>query len=603
MEYETTAVPAIQDFITEDGNWRIDCLGDLTYPRKPGLESQPSVSVALSKAKFPMEKMYFASTGSTNTYEQKTENIPVGLLPLLTLGDFWSGGQRSCSPTNYKTHTFNNLTINENTCTTIHLGRRRSENENIQDKPANYYLPIEEHPYHKKFTRAQCEKIVTTDGKTVVLIPHWEIIRFYFGSSNKLLEALFGGGSPLNRLYDEDKSHAPDREGRAHIHVRAGIPEESIPHVARIAFCPSAKAAAMSLGASLIKQGYNKTKVYPKTSMPISGITDLKMKGKFISYGNHQSGFICYEIVHCTASAPFTYLSHFKDLPGDTNPNRDYQTLEPLNIVKAKNPKSKNSEQIQQADANSIYDPKKHKYTTNNAFAFLNKITIEKVRKTKFTHCTTTKIIDAEEPSGQGVGSGSGDNISETQLKQNNKTASIASENLLVFFLAVEILKNVKDVSSTCFRTPDQDKNDTRCTIAPICFTPKGKVSKYTYIDYVKSHITTCSLRRRAAIVEVTTARGIGYFIESESRLFDGELMDSSAVYFVKTNDSTRIENHEFQTILLAFMNAKGVWQAPKNIGLPHLIGEAVRHPNQQKSDEKYVLALFEQLETRIYRI
>ena len=584
------------NFIPDSGHWRIDCLGPLSYMNGPELVSQPTISVALSQATKAPNKQTAAGANFTLTRNQRNGSVPIAMLPVLEVGDFWSKNRPTLYP-DYEKFSVSLAGEHVQHATTVYLGDVAPWSKRTPpDEKPEFLLPYNQHPYHKSFTRGFAELIRTSDD-IQLLIPHWEIIRFYFGSSTQLIESLFDVRATLNDLFDEEKSVA-EANRHAHIHLRANLPYASAGDVARICFCPRARHAVTALRNSLIAQSANGTPVYPKTKLPISGPTVLDMVGKRISYQNGTQGFICYKLTACHASFPFSSLSYFKDMPGDENPYPDRDSLEPMNVKKRNDKDGPRQPRIGQHDANSGCGTRIYQMNTSSRFPYLDQIPKEKQRRDPYTHYSEPDYlpqphVDSED----GVGSGGREPKKSAKLERKEhalNTCSTLSINFKYFFEALDVLISNKKAHSVEFITPTPDSNDLRCTILPIAHTKKGRVSMLSYVDYVKGYVHTAKFRRRAIVAKIGHIKGITYLLEAEARVYKGLQLDTFPTFLMKALDAGELTEREIQDTLQAFSTNEWSWGIPTN--LPHARGEVIRHPQKKPDDtpDTYVNRLYE---------
>jgi hypothetical protein len=595
--------PKISDFISGKAYWRIDCLGSLSYADKPDLESQPTISIAVSEATEKPTSRNCWRTNFTLTKDQRTETVPIAILPILKAGDFWSGKQLAVSPICYENANSAIDSSQIKNAVTVRLGDVAPWSK--QSEKPEFLLSYFHHPYHKLFTRAYAE-LIDLDDSSLLIIPHWEIIRFYFGSSTQLIESIFNVNHTFDNLFDATRSTKSDI-GHAHIHLRAQIPYVSATDVGRIRFCPKARQSINVLRNSLIAQSANRQPVFPKTMLPISGPTTLKMKGRWMTYKNGKRGFICYEIMSCAAAFPFSSFSYFKDMPGDTNPEKDRSHLEPMSVRsrpqtnEGKTPKDKT---IQQKDANTIFGTSTYQIETPSRFPFLDNVQQEKQRIDPYTHYSEPAYQpDPEDELGEGVGSGGRDALQSTKLQKKEheiNTSTELSVNFEHFFSAINLLLENKKINSCEYICPSPDRNDARCTLLPLVITQQGRISKLSFIDYIKGYVHSATLRRRAIVAKIHYNKGVVYLIEAEARVFKGKQLDNFPTLLLKTLSSDEITEREIKDVLQAFSHNELLWKIP--LHLAHIYDTPIRHP-QKKSDDTtrtYIDRLYQKFLTEI---
>lgn len=588
--------PRISNFVSTSKYSRIDCLGSLSFDA-PGLESQPTISVAVSTAvqQPPIERECWKTT-STITKTQRIERIPISILPNLKTGDFWFKNELAISPASYKKDKFSINSSKLNKATSVCLGDETPWSQGPDHR--EYLLPYIYHPYHKLFTRANAQLIEAND-ETLLIIPDWEIIRFYFGSSTQLIEWLFNVNATYEDLYDESRCKKSE-DGHGHVHLRAQIPYNSATDVARISFDPEVRKTIDILRNSLTAQSANRRPVFPKIRIPIFDSSILQMKGKYLNYANGKRAFVCYELTSCSAPLPFTSLTYFKDLPGDSNPDQDRSQLQPMTVRSPKKENDANNKKkeqlIEQKDANTICGSQIYQIDVTSRFPYLEKVRIEKQRINPHTHYSEPG--HQQEPEGdltEGVGHGGNHNRLSAKIERKEhqlNTSPKPSINFEYFFEAMNILTS--DVNSVEYICPTADRSDTRCAILPLAKTQKGEISKLNFIDYVKGEVKTAKLRRRAVIAKVAFNKGVAYLVEIETRVFRGKQLDAFPTYLVSSVSQSELTLREIEDVLKRFADNYFSWSIPTH--LPHVRGMAIRHPHKQLNEnrESYIKRLYQ---------
>jgi hypothetical protein len=218
---------------------------------------------------------------------------------LVRIGDLWSEQRLVASP-EHEVETFNNLRIDRVTTQLLKVGH--------SDEQGNFLLPAAEHPWHMANTHSYCVRVDLGDGRSLV-VPSMELARFYFGSSSRLLAALFLPPFDPNKLYSGLRSvdfFDEDYE----LDLVDGVPEASGPDIARLAISkPAANAAAM-VGTSLLHaRAQGAMDIYPKCVFPFEGTTTIKASGQWLSLGGQpQSTFLVYRLRSCSHPFPFENL-------------------------------------------------------------------------------------------------------------------------------------------------------------------------------------------------------------------------------------------------------------------------------------------------------
>ncbi len=277
--------------------WRIDWFGEADY--QPGRHSQPCIRVVTSPVLCdPNESKAILSITATDSRHQRQIWLPVGILYLVNIGDIWQDGQCVYTPV-YQTEIFKKLDIRRDATNFIKAGL------SIAGK---FLLPLNEHPWHRLETHSYCLSVMLPNGKRII-IPCIELIRFYFGSSSRLLHLLF------TELITEDlfwkHKHYDSFSGRLHLKLADGLSGMSATDIGRMALDPNAWRAARLIFHSCMSASAQREPVYPHAGFPFIGETDLVVSGKWLSNGaTPDATFVVYSLKSCSHPFPFASLSY-----------------------------------------------------------------------------------------------------------------------------------------------------------------------------------------------------------------------------------------------------------------------------------------------------
>lgn len=294
--------PKIKLFsLPQDKNyWRIDWFGEVSY-RSPSVRSStPLIQVALSQ--WPDENLDAERIRNVSGLHHCQTHIPVGYLGKVKLGDVWRNRELVASP-QYQIENFTDLSIDRTSTDFIKAGQCKE-----LPNSKNYYLPFNVHPYHSNFTGSCCLMVNLPDNKRLI-VPAVELIRFYFGSSSNLINALFRVPLTQNKLW----SYAKQVYGRnkSKIILVSGMSGWSAADIARMAFDSHAWHAAKLVGNSLSVDKSYKQSAYPRTHFPFEGKTSLKASGIWLPFGEDaNSTFLVFKLLSCSHPFPFYGLSY-----------------------------------------------------------------------------------------------------------------------------------------------------------------------------------------------------------------------------------------------------------------------------------------------------
>lgn len=173
-----------------------------------------------------------------------------------------------------------------------------------------YPLDFRSFSDHSGHTGAFAVRERLADGRWMV-VPCWEVLRFYFGASGALVSRLLSGPIVARTLY---KSIRHDQKSDTHwLDLAPGLHATAAATVARIALDPRAASAARWISNSGVAASINKQAYHPKTNFPFSGNTDLTVQGRWFNQGT-QSVLFVERIVSCGSPFPFRNL-HYSVLP------------------------------------------------------------------------------------------------------------------------------------------------------------------------------------------------------------------------------------------------------------------------------------------------
>ncbi len=136
-----------------------------------------------------------------------------------------------------------------------------------------------------------------------------ELIRFYFGSSSKLLHILFTRQISAENFY-RDTQYDP-LSGRLHLKLAAGLSGMSAADIGRMALGHDAWNAARLIFDTCMAASARREPVYPYTGFPFIGETNLIATGKWLSSGaTPDKTFVVYSLQSCSHPFPFKSLSY-----------------------------------------------------------------------------------------------------------------------------------------------------------------------------------------------------------------------------------------------------------------------------------------------------
>lgn len=292
-------MPAFLSMPPDGRIWRIDWFGECAYPGSVRRYAQPSIKVAISPLKSSegsLDRLLLPDC--TELEEQREFWAPIAALPMLAIGDLWQNGQQLTSP-GYQTEAFKALTVTPDSAAIVKAGLPLEE---------HYLLPWSHHPWHRGHTNSYCVA-VALDKQRRLLIPCVELIRFYFGSSSVFLQRLFTGPLEPEKFWTQQKFNTSTRH--LHLALAKGLSGLSAPDIGRIAQSKAAMRSAAGIYASCLKAIAENRPIYPYTSFPFQGATDLVASGRWLPFGEQENAtFLVYRLRSCAHPFPFRSLSY-----------------------------------------------------------------------------------------------------------------------------------------------------------------------------------------------------------------------------------------------------------------------------------------------------
>lgn len=325
-DFQTYKVEALAK---DQGRWRIDWFGAVTYAERYRRPSQPLIEIQLSKVPDALanaEDIFKQCQGQRATTKQV--RLPVGFLPMLAIGDIWQDGKLIESPS----HDIEEFSLQ--------VGRHNSIliKAGLPDEDSGeYYLPNAQHPYHMQNTQSYCVRVKSEIG--IIIVPAVELLRFYFGSSSALVSRLFDAPFIEENFWsglDALESDTP------RIHLAPGISGRSASDIGRIALCKNARAAAELVGNSCIAATSRGERAYPKAVFPFEGVSHIVASGKWLSFGGKNHGvFLVFRLRSCSYPFPFKRLRYTSERAQkkEKNPDRDARTstsLAEMNVISSR---------------------------------------------------------------------------------------------------------------------------------------------------------------------------------------------------------------------------------------------------------------------------
>lgn len=286
----------IKSFPNDGKLWMVGWLGSVIYSYRHRSSAHPAIHVHLFSVVDENLALNYGNFNSAEDGVARTVLISPGQLMLIRIGDIWRDGRlvRAASGTRIELKDF---LVNENSSKIVSAGSDFGPYNDWK------YIPFNGFKFHRASTKSQCVALTLKDGR-IILIPCFELIRMYFGSSSGLLDKLFENGDDWRRFYKWAKLKD---NGHLSVQMAPGIPIQSVEDVARIAGSKKASFAAQMVVRSCIAASVSSLDIYPKCFFPFDGYTDLTVVGRNIYSGVYLRPpvFLVQFIEKCTHPFPF----------------------------------------------------------------------------------------------------------------------------------------------------------------------------------------------------------------------------------------------------------------------------------------------------------
>ena len=343
------------------------------------------------------------------------------------------------------------------------------------------------------------------------------------------------------------------------------------------------------------------------------GRTKLKMNGKWVPIGEtDNNAFIVFNIFSCTADYPFLGLEYFRDNPGDANKD-DIEWIKNggKGGVRPSTPKPSGDISLLPTEEpnntivkNEIIEPRR------TEFPDLFSKNIEKARQDphknppKHYGPSTEEYIDAGNL-GNGTGNGnvapvgfinSGDN--DDQMPKDLWSFGWKICRLALFDQLIGELEEryiIDDIEYISVNNAFNSGSD-KYSYFPRTFTPKGKTSKWRFIDYSKGSEFEPFKLRKVLVVKIITRQHVFYLFEIERKVvkiqdswFEKE---SFATYLAMASRNHLLTTYDIEIILEMCAEQNGAWKASSLKNMPYFKFQTVKHPRNESlegDDNKYV--------------
>jgi hypothetical protein len=157
--------------------------------------------------------------------------------------------------------------------------------------------------------------VQTDEGPSDLVIPCFEAIRYFLGSSSNLLQLLFLSGlTGSNKVYNPKESFFAEEDKSVWVKLRKNIPDCDAQVVAWLVASKRFHWAATTLSNSLLF--FQGKPAWPYFSFPILGNIDFEVRGLTIESQAGKRHFLVFELVYLRVSPPFLCVWHSRDNDG-----------------------------------------------------------------------------------------------------------------------------------------------------------------------------------------------------------------------------------------------------------------------------------------------
>ena len=288
----------LKAFPADNRLWKVDWFGDLLP--NPNAKSEPLLEAFIVPyRRSETSEELLRQRGSYDYTQIRKISVGVSLLPFLHLGTFWRGGIHQTAALSERI-VLRNLRIDHTAARIVNAENFEASDELLTSFPAMGSCPKTSF-FEIDFPEKPAKKI---------LVPCYEVVRFYFAGSSNLTRSIITGGvrAVPNRLFDETQTKLNAATGSANLILRGKLAGTDRHTVARLAFSESANNAAWGIYSSIIKNLSNTGRGIVEAVFPFVGNTSLQVCGKWFKKDNTWH-FLVYFIESCSHPLPYKQLA------------------------------------------------------------------------------------------------------------------------------------------------------------------------------------------------------------------------------------------------------------------------------------------------------
>jgi hypothetical protein len=536
-------IPRIKEFPADDSYWRIDWFGAIE--RNPNVPSEPYVQIIISplmqNEDIHSSAKKLASTHVTAYSDQRVIKIGVGQLPLVSIGSIWLNGYCQSVKAG-KSEYINNLLINDRTIRII-PGNHKEEGKNL--------IPYDAYRIGKGFM-ANLIAVERDNDPFGLIIPVMELIRFYYAVSTDMAHIIFSGDlkHQPNNILNPEKCGFLEEENRCILHLRQHLSNEDGWVIGRILSCEEAWQGATLPHDTMMRDSLNTKFSHPESFFPFSGLTNLKVRGKYIKAQDSRSKsgwrYLVLGIEHCSAPFPFDNLTAGRDNDAGQSEGEDKLSDEekatafPVSRHKA----SDGQKPFQSTNEPDQIKINEHIPLPTDRFGAIAGQKIDKPQKDQCRYISRLRIApkqDESESLGTGQGNSGGSEASRGHIDQTRTRKKALPASFEVFKEAIVLLNQIEGTQAS-IRSEDE-------ATAYIPLTKPANKRQWSYLD------SSTRIRRQVIIADI-------YFQQRWYSLIEFELRDSDKckVALISNNNGEYYSNYQISHLLSQLATEKGIW-------------------------------------------
>ena len=536
----------IKTFPRDEHLWRVVLFGGIF--RNPRIPSEPVIEVLLSRVPDDMTDP-LSPAALTSNQKFKTE-IGVGMLPYVSISSCW----RNHRPVPVNTENYQRiLALDTAKVRILTIGELYLKHKIMP--PSAYNFGTHWHIAAQTSVAA----IEVRGDPWAVIIPTIELIRFYYGSSTRLAQALFWGR--YHNTFNCEKS-GDLGEGNHRIHLRDFIDDTDAWTLARFR-----SSIHMQMQVSGLYNDYQRFSVdwhggspppfRPlRCGFPFEDRTEIEAIGLPLTGPAGADRFLVLRMLKCSASFPFDQLVCTRDNDGQKGKNYDDPNLPFGWVTQMKDedyedPPDDEDNNLANTDDEPSKDVEIIKIDINeDRFSYLAGKELIKPEKDeqKVRGCP---VVAGSKPPVPGLSTGEGmwGEIRNRPIKFNTPKSEdlkrekpvLIPDTLNTFFQAIEQLLATPGFE---VRYVADLRNELNLSLAPACVkfptrNPARKLLNWSIIPDSDG-----GYARRVAIVEIEHQGRLCYVIEGERH------KTALATLFMAKHDLTRVNSVQWQAFL-----------------------------------------------------